>query len=171
MSELPWSHLVTEIPASGLTGERIASEPERRAVGKELELLAIKALAARYRIRPTGGGRYRLTGDVEAEVEQACVVTLEPVPARIAEHFDVEFWPEGEAEPADEGEVEALSAPEIEPIENGRIDVGRIVFEQLAAGLDPFPRMEGATLDHNEAGASDAAGNPFSVLASLPRKT
>lgn len=171
MSELPWNHAVTDVPASGLAGERVASETERRAVAEELDLLAMKALSARYRIRPLGGGRYRLTGDVEAEVEQACVVTLEAVPTCVAEHFDVEFWPEGEAEPPDESEVEALSAPEIEPIENGRIDVGRIVFEQLAAGLDPFPRKEGAALDRSEAGTTGESSGPFSVLASLPHKT
>lgn len=171
MSELAWSHAVTDIPGPGLATERTATEAERRAVASALEIIACRSLAASYRIKPMGGGRYRLSGHVSAEVEQACVITLEPVPARIEERFDAEFWPEGEAEPTPAGEVEALSAREIEPIEKGRIDVGRIVFEQLAAGLDPFPRQDGAALDHSEAGTREETANPFSVLAPLARKT
>lgn len=168
--ELPWSHAVTDIPAGGLNSQRTASVGERGAVAAALELPGCHSIAAKYRITPLGGGRYRLAGEVAAHVEQACIVTLEPVDARLSETFDVEFWPEGEAEPQQEGEVEALSAAEIEPITEGRIDAGRIVFETIAAGLDPFPRKEGATLERNEAGGSGAPG-PFAALEKLRGKT
>ncbi len=168
--ELPWSHAVTDIPAGGLNGQRTASAGERDAVAAALELPACHSIAAKYRITPLGGGRYRLAGQVAAEVAQACIVTLEPVEARLSEAFDVEFWPEGAGEPQQEGEVEALSAAEVEPIADGRIDAGRIVFETIAAGLDPFPRKEGATLDRNEAGGAGAPG-PFAALEKLRGKT
>ncbi len=53
-----------------------------------------------------------------------------------------------------EEEVEALSAAEIEPIEHGRIDVGRIVYETLSAAIDPYPRKAGAEFAADEAGRS-----------------
>lgn len=168
--ELPWSHAVTDIPAGGLSSQRAASPGECAAVAAALELPGCQSIAAKYRITALGGGRYRLAGEVTAELEQACIVTLEPVAARLAERFDVQFWPEGEAEPQLEGEVEALSAAEIETIEGGRIDAGRIVFETIAAGLDPFPRKEGAALDRSEAGGEGAPG-PFAALEKLRGKT
>lgn len=168
--ELAWTHLVTELPVGGLASERTATEKQRAAVARELDLVSCRALHASYRITPLGAGRYRLAGRLGADVEQACIVTLEPVPARLDEGFDVEFRPEDDPQAAEEGEVEALSAPEIETIDNGRIDAGRIVFEQLAASLDPFPRKDGATLEHTDAGG-DGSANPFAVLASLKPKT
>lgn len=168
--ELPWSHAVTDIPAGGLSRQRTATAAERAAVMSALELAGCGTIGAKYRVTPLGGGRYRLAGEVTAEVEQPCIVTLEPVASRLHERFDVEFWPEGEVEPQQEGEAEALSAAEIEPIEDGRIDAGRIVFETIAAGLDPFPRKEGASLERSEAGGEGVPG-PFAALEKLRGKT
>ena len=39
------------------------------------------------------------------------------------------------------------SVPDVEPIEHGTIEVGRVVFETLSAALDPYPRKSGATLE------------------------
>lgn len=170
MSELPWSHAVTDIPEGGLAGERSAGERERATVAEALGLVGCHVLSTRYRISPLGQGRYRLAGRLTADVEQTCIVSLEPVPAHVDEAFDVQFWPEGVAEPGLEGEMEALAAAEIEPIADGRIDVGRIVFEQLAAGLDPFPRKADAVLERHEAGGDSTSTKPFAALEALRKK-
>jgi len=56
----------------------------------------------------------------------------------------------------------------------GQIAVGRVVFESLAAAIDPFPRKPGATLDLQQSPSADAAddkpANPFAVLANLKPK-
>ena len=67
------------------------------------------------------------------QLTQNCVVTLEPLAQTVEGAFDVEFWPAGKLPESGEDEVEALSAAEIEPIQHGMIDAGRIVFETLAA--------------------------------------
>ena len=99
---------------------------------------------------------------------QSCVITLEPVAARIEETFEVEYWPEGEG--GDEGgndEIAALSAAEIEPMRDGRIDAGRIVFEQLAASLDPYPRKAGVEFEEPASTSEGGKESPFAVLAKL----
>jgi uncharacterized metal-binding protein YceD (DUF177 family) len=170
MSELPWSHAVTDIPEGGLAGERSADVRERAAVAEALGLVGCHALSTRFRISPLGQGRYRLAGQLKADVEQTCIVSLEPIPAHVDETFDVQFWPKDEVEPSLEGEMEALAAPEIEPIADGLIDFGRIVFEQLAAGLDPFPRKADAVLERHEAGSDSASAKPFAALEALRKK-
>jgi hypothetical protein len=77
--------------------------------------------------------------------------------------------------PAPEGgAVDLDDEPEPEPIVAGQVAVGRIVFECLAAALDPFPRAPDAALDRLEAAPSsagaDSSSSPFSVLAKLRPK-
>jgi len=56
----------------------------------------------------------------------------------------------------------------------GQIAVGRVVFESLAATIDPFPRKPDAVLDWQSPDPADAPGgkteNPFAVLANLKTK-
>ena len=73
------------------------------------------------------------------------------------------------------GEVDLDEEPEPEPIVAGQIDVGRVVFECLAAAIDPFPRKPDATLDCALVAAAPRAPagkpeSPFAVLANIKTK-
>lgn len=126
-----WSHRAADIPDRGLDAERAATPGELGVLAAALELAALARLNVAYRIRPLGGGRYKVKGELSAQVTQACIVTLQPVNAEIHEMFEEEFWPEellpelrceGEA---DERAALADSAPEV--IRQGLIEVGRLV--------------------------------------------
>lgn len=169
MSEpLPWSYRTAEIAEAGLSERRAATAEELVEIARVLDVLACEGVTADYVIRPIGHRRYVLKGEVSGQLTQACVVTLEPVAQRLHAAFDVEFWPAGTLPVAGEDEVEALSSAEIEPIEHGRIDAGRIVFETLSASLDPYPRkpdaaFAGETTDSLDAGKE----SPFAALKKL----
>src|SRR3546814_4087798 len=60
-----------------------ASPAERAAVARRLELLAVDRLAAELTVTNVGGRLFRVEGPWEAAVQQACVVTLEPVPGEL----------------------------------------------------------------------------------------
>jgi uncharacterized metal-binding protein YceD (DUF177 family) len=164
---LEWSHETTEIPERGLKRTRSGTEAERAALAKALDLVACDALDVTYQIMPTASGHWQVTGGLDAAVTQSCVISLEPMAARVAETFSVEFRRDpGEAGGEDEQEI--LSGHDVEPLVGDRFDVGRIVYETLSAGLDPYPRKEGAAFDWTDprAGAGDSA-NPFAVLKKL----
>lgn len=165
---LNWSYRTTEIPEAGLRAAPEATEAERAGVAAALEILSCEALKSEFTIRATGKGHYRLAGKVNARLTQSCVVTLEPIAQTAEGTFDVEFWPVGSLPEIGEDEVEALSAAEIEPIEHGRIDAGRIVFETLSAAVDPYPRKPGVEFE-TDASAADAASEagPFAALKKL----
>lgn len=168
---LGWTHDAADVPGEGSVFERTAPPPMLQRLAEALDLKSCDRLEARYRIRPIAGGGYRLAGELKADVVQSCVITLEPVAARIEEPFEVEYWPDG-ADEADGGgggneEIPALSAAEIEPLRDGRIDAGRIVFEQLAASLDPYPRKEGAEFEEPASQRQGGKESPFAVLARL----
>ena len=93
-AELSWDHATEDIPEAGLEVERAATAEERKAIADALDLIACTSLTARYTISPRGEGHFRLTGTLQARVEQSCVVTLEPLTNDIAESFSVDYWPE-----------------------------------------------------------------------------
>ena len=124
---------------------------------------------------PTVGGRFRLSGRLRAEISQACVVTLEPVDSTIEEGFDVTFWPEEDMPAPRGGEVDMDEEADPEPIVAGQIDVGRVVFECLAAGIDPVPEKarrnpRSQLLAAGGCGAGKPE-SPFAVLANVKTRT
>lgn len=144
-----------------------ANEAEREVLAAELGLGAIAGLVGRFRLegRPD---RVSVTGRVEADVAQICVVTLDPFPVRVEEEVALTFRERSDrevrgADPSG-GEVETdLDAAD--ELVDGRIDLGAIAAEFLALALDPYPRKPGAEL---ERGGEEAGGaSPFGVLAGL----
>lgn len=165
---LDWSHALSDIPDGGLSCRRRASAEERAAIAAQLDLLSCGLLGAHYRLTPLSQGRFLLEGTLDAEVVQRCVVTLEPVANKLHEVFDVEFRPS--PVPA---VVDAMESRDIEPLDDGVIPAGRIVYEQFASALDPYPRKEGATLDRTATQPDEAAArpNPFALLERLKPRT
>ncbi|MDX2202190.1 MAG: DUF177 domain-containing protein [Hyphomicrobiaceae bacterium] len=164
-----WDEAVRDIPEGGIERDRAASPEELSALAGILEVLAVKALRAVYRIRPAGNGRYALSGRLEASLEQACVVSLEPLTRRIEQAFAAAFWPAEQMLDPDSGAVDLGDEPEPEPIEHGRLPVGRLVFETLAASFDPFPRADGAVLDWSPPPDEAERASPFAALAKLKK--
>ena len=115
-----------------------------------------------------------VTGRIQAELAQPCVVSLEPVPQSIDEEFEVEFVPEAQVE--HDLELSLEDADPCDPIEDGVIDVGEVVSQQLALMLEPYPRASGVALEQVQSELSgkrkqafevDAPSGPFAALAKL----
>jgi len=172
MTILPWTHAIADMPASSRSYSREATPEECAAIAADLGLLACHKIQADYTIRAAGGGRYKLTGSVAARITQSCVVTLEPIDASPTLPIDVEFSPEANAPPKakDDEDVEISTLPDLEPIENACLDAGRVVYETLAAGIDPFPKKPDAAFAWDDPRAKESKVNPFAVLATLKPK-
>jgi len=144
--------------------EIAANKAERAALAKRFDLMALDSLTAVVRLGQIPGGLFRLTAELDADVTQACVVSLAPVQSWVEEGFTVLYGGGGEAQ-----EVNLDGAAEtIEPIENGVIDIGEAVAQQLSLGLDPFPHAPGAAAP---VPAGDAKPpSPFEALATLKKQ-
>jgi len=165
-----WTLLVTDIGEHGVSRTRDATAEERLELARELDIPSCESLSARYDVKPLGSGRYRFAGTLAAEVTQPCVVTLEPVPARISEEFSIELAPpELVEEPTPSGEREVSTVADVEPIEDGRIEVGTLIFAILSSALPPYPRKEGAAFDwvDPKIAADSDSESPFAGLAKL----
>ena len=166
---LDWAHETRSIPEAGLDVTREASEEGRAALAEALGIDACTRLVAQYTIRPFESGCYELHGTAEMLAQQTCVVTLEPLERTYRVRLDVAYWPPELLGDGPGADIDSL-ADDPEPIEDGRLDVGRVVYEELASTIDPFPRKDDAAFDwkNDEAPARD---NPFAALEKLkPQK-
>lgn len=143
-----------------------ASPDERVALANRFGLVALDKLTATVGVRPVARGSVRVEGKVVADVVQSCVVTLDPVPAHVEEAFAVTFAPPSRNETHAEVVV-SLEDDDPEPLVGGAIDIGEVAAEHLALGLDPFPRLPGASFVAPPDPAEMAPASPFAELARL----
>lgn len=170
----PWPVPVAldEVPPQGLRRELRAGAEICARVSEFTNIIYVKDLTALFEVIPQAGGRFHVHGRVMARVGQNCVVTLEPMESQIAEQVDVTFIPAEQLpdgyNDADRLDIAALINEEedLEPIQDGMIDLGRLAVEFLILGIDPYPRKPDATLAISPT-PPDPAEHPFAGLAAL----
>lgn len=170
---LVWSVPVTvaQLPESGLRQRVEADSAHREAIAAAVGVTAVLQAVADFDLMPVADGRVDVRGRVKARVEQACVVTLDPVENEINETVDVTFAPPSRITPspkpaqADEGEEAEIPDPP-EPIVNGVIDLGKLATEFLVLGIDPYPRKPGVTFTPPET-PENPDEHPFAALRAL----
>jgi hypothetical protein len=147
---------------------------EREAIASLLDLAALDNLTFAFRLHRRGEGRIALSGALAAAVIQTCVVSLEPVESALDVPVEVEFWPvpmidDLAASPDEAASHGTLDWPE--PIVDGKIDLGPVIYETLATALDPYPKREGMSFEWSEARGAGAepeeAEGPFAALKRL----
>jgi len=172
----PLSHIFRSGALSARKPTRFALKPDaaiRAAMAADLGLLAVHAFVFEGELLPVGRQDYTLHARLSARVDQACIVTLTPVPARIEETVARRYLhdfivPDGEeTEMPEDDSAEPL--PEV-------IDVGAVAMEALSLALPLYPRNPGAALGEvvfGPQGAEPMADDevkPFASLAALRDK-
>lgn len=146
---------------------------DKAALADDLGLIALHRLELTGEIRPAGRDELVLEATLTAVVDQACSVTLAPVPAQVSELFRRRYVaglesPEGE-------EVEMPEDDSVEPMPEV-IDLAEIAAEALALALPLYPRAPGAEFAeglHAAEGVTpltDADLKPFAGLQGLAAK-
>ena len=164
------------LPLERLSGGDIGCEisanaQERAALARRFDLVALDRLTAELRVTRAGArGPIRVSGHLEAEVTQTCVVSLEPVRNRVEEDFSQLYTLDPAAAEAREVAVEPdQDETTLEPLGPEGLDLGEAVAQQLALALDPYPRAPGAKppVDLAEPEAETPAERPFDALRAL----
>jgi uncharacterized metal-binding protein YceD (DUF177 family) len=163
---------IDQIPAQGTELTIEAGPEERKALADRFALVEISALQARVSLRAIAGGTsFRMSAVIHASLVQTCVVTLDPLPAKIEEPFSMTFGGDGEE---DGGELDLSLDDEDppEPVVDGGIDIGEAVAEHLALALPPFPRKPGTeyvAIEEDDP-EPEKRPSPFAVLAKFHEK-
>lgn len=124
----------------------ISAQPvECDSLAKRFGLEAIDNLNAEVIIRPWNGSGVRVSGTINADVTQMCVVSLKPIKQKLCENF-VSFF----EQPSTQHEEVNIDTPvhieDPENITSEGIDIGELVAQQLSLVLDPYPHIPGAVL-------------------------
>ncbi|MCV2891995.1 YceD family protein [Lentibacter sp. XHP0401] len=150
---------------------------DRATIIEELDLLSLKKTNFTGTLKPDGTDDWLLTAHLGATVQQACVITLAPVTARIEERVErlfVRAMPDF-SDLDDDAEVEMPDDERAEALGN-TINLVDVFREALALALPPYPRAEGAALEEAvfaEKGTTplkDEDTKPFAGLAALKAK-
>jgi hypothetical protein len=144
-----------------------AEEAERRAIATACGCISVDGLVAELKINRRGE-ELRITGELRADVVQPCVVSLEPVSARIREQVKFSFAPpaaprrDAREEEAEDIAYDGEDPPE--PLIDGEADLGAVLLQFFVLALEPYPRRAGVEL----ATAPDGEkSHPFDALKRL----
>jgi uncharacterized metal-binding protein YceD (DUF177 family) len=172
LSEPVWTAAVAvaDVPETG-TQLKLATDASVRAgLAKLAGVVALPRVEAAFELTRQGPDGLHVVGRVTADVEQNCVVTLEPMVSQLDELVDMVFLPRRDA--PDAGETEQIGTlDEADPPElmaDGTVDLGALATEFLLLGIDPYPRKPGAAFDSPV--AEQPGANPFAQLAALKAK-
>jgi uncharacterized metal-binding protein YceD (DUF177 family) len=163
------------VPDQGIERTLSPNMEERQAIAAWLRVQVVESLDATVHVKRRSEDHYAYDARFEAKLVQACVVTLEPVPAQLSGEFHRDFRVRPKASAKKRRHVEdspaavelsGLDDEESDWLDQHEIDLAAPVLEELTLALDPYPRAPGAEFDvlPEEAAIRD---NPFAVLEKL----
>lgn len=172
---LPLAHLYNlgRLGNAGDTVSFSADPAQRTAIAAWSGVLSVENFSVTVELKKLGPNRFGLEFLVSADVTQACVVTLEPVPARLERRFVRELQFAGQTrrrpDPAESGPDLVLDSAEDEgpeEIESLHYDLAGPALEEYVLALEPYPRRPGVEFQAPVEG-SGAPESPFAVLKGL----
>ncbi|HWB52313.1 MAG TPA: YceD family protein [Stellaceae bacterium] len=156
------------VPLARLGGEPFrqhiaANADERRALAQRFDLVSLDRLEADVALLRELAGTILLSASFAAEFAQQCIVTLDPVPGSVSEHFALRYGPPEAEEALPTGEDD----PAFEPLEGESIDIAEAVAQEFSLALPAFPRAPDAVVE--TAPEEEPVDSPFAVLERLRR--
>lgn len=160
---------VRKITAQGTHICMTATKEQCRELAEHFEIIAVDNLTVDVKLRKKED-IIELTGTLKAQVQQECVVTLEPMDNEVSGDFEMLF--STIKQPIVNESVLDIDISE-EPVEflpRGQIYFKDIVFEQFGLNLDEFPRKTEELFVYREDTEPIEKENPFAVLKHLTKE-
>jgi uncharacterized metal-binding protein YceD (DUF177 family) len=142
-----------------------ATAEERERLSRRFDLLVLDRLVADVELRRENAEIILLEAKFEAEFEQCCAVTLEPVHGAVSAHFSLIYGP---APQNREEFILSGDEPAFEPLYGDAIDIGEAVAQELSLAVPVFPRDPEAVIDGVD--EAEPFEGPFAALAPLRTK-
>jgi len=148
-----------------------ANEGERAELAhlaKESSVLEVPEFSARVALKKISSTRFDLHYHLEARIIQACVVTLEPLTARIEKDFIRELHYAPHLHRTVEKEIVIAPGDDDLPeeIDSLHFDLAGPLIEEFLLAIDPYPRAPGVAFEPPE-GMGAKPESPFEVLKGL----
>ncbi|HEY1614878.1 MAG TPA: YceD family protein [Rhizomicrobium sp.] len=171
----PPLHLLRNLSELSDAGFETIIRPDEgalRQLAEWLDVIEVVRFEARIDVRPKSKTRFAYEADIDAEIVQNCVVTLEPVHTRIERHVvrALHLAP-GLHHPPDKGGILTLTPNDdetSEEIESRDYDLATPLLEEMALAIDPYPRAPGVAFEPPSDGDGAESG-PFAALERFKR--
>jgi uncharacterized metal-binding protein YceD (DUF177 family) len=155
----------------GQAGDEVrfdAQDEERADLARQAGVLEVPKFSARIALKKLSPTRFELSFHLAAEVIQACVVTLEPLLARIEKDFTRELHFAPNLRRAAEKEIVLDPGEDDVPeeIESLHYELAGPLVEEFLLAIDPYPRAPGVEFKPPEEAATRPE-SPFAVLKGL----
>lgn len=171
MSEgLPFSHLYN-LNRLGQSGDQISfsvTEEDRAALAKFADISRVDQFAAHIVLRKPAANSFHLDFTLDADIVQACVVSLADVPSHIERRFTRALHFDPALKRAKNQPVEDLLQEDDKPeeIDSLHYDLAAPLIEEFVLAIDPYPRAAGVAFEAPQE-AQDTPESPFAVLKGL----
>lgn len=147
----------------------------------------ISYLSGSFKLTLISKDMVRVEGEIKAEFQNLCVVTLEPFESSLQETVDIRFASPEKIHTLKEKEEETNephhtgydknslmahssmasdSWDTLEPFQEGKIDLIDLIYQTFCLHLDPYPKKPGAVFVNVEEEKSEK-DSPFAVLKNL----
>jgi hypothetical protein len=152
---------VVRLPQKGLSVVIEADAAQRAALAGAHGLSSVESYRADLLVTAWKRNGVKISGRVEADITQACVVTLDPLHAHIEEPVEGLFLPQDSKlgrlgfEGGGEILLDAEGPDSPETFEGDTIDVGALAEQFFGLAIDPYPRKPGAELESDEDGPTE----------------
>jgi uncharacterized metal-binding protein YceD (DUF177 family) len=151
---------VARVSKLGSHEKLVATDAECTRLAKRLQVPEIHSLKAELKAQPWRGGGMKVAGQATVDLDQESVVSLELFRCTVVVPVERYYLNA-------KGDADIDSELEIDPIENGIIDLGELVAESIALELDPYPRMPGESFSaiiESDPAEDEKPPSPFTVL-------
>jgi hypothetical protein len=153
-----------DLSQAGSRIEIVANGDDLARLARWARVDTVRAFGARVELCRLSRTRFSLEAELEADIVQSCVVTLDPVATHIARHVtrELHFSPRPRAEG---GELTLSAGAEDVPEDIASLDydLAAPLLEELLLAIDPYPRKEGVTFEPPVQPA-EPPESPFAVL-------
>lgn len=148
--------------------------PEELAkLARWVDVVGVNRFEGRVSLTRLSATRFNYSAHLEADIVQACTVTLEPVSASLSLDFMRELHLVRQVKKMVDfsGELSPTAGGDDVPeeIDNTRFDLAAPLLEEFSLAIDPYPRAPGVAFDAPRA-EGDRPENPFAVLSKLKEK-
>lgn len=169
MSDFPITQTF-ELGRLGQAGDAVTIAPSKDDLARIAQwagVEAVESFRARVDLKKLTPTRFAFDAELDADIVQACVVTLEPVKSHIARSFHRDLFLT-QTKPEMEVDIAPVDDDGREEIASLRYDLAVPVLEELALAIDPYPRAAGVEFESPP--DEDQPEHPFAALKALQKR-
>jgi len=171
----------TDVPGKGVRKKIIATDKECEDLAKMLGVVAFRQVEASFEITRWRGSGLKVIADIVADVDQNCVVSLEPISSCEREQAEWFFKSDARSKKDIDNDavlqIDPMGEDPADLLVEGRVDLWQLLIEHLCLMIDPFKRAASVDFEavYNEVTDPSASENskasPFAILKTMGKKS